>query len=571
MRQDNSQLQAEYSALCARVAELEAALAKQQSLQHAAQDLAERVKELRTLYAITGLESTRGITVPEYLMELAAIVPAGLQYAHDTCVRVILRGQRYTTPNYRDTEWQLSSPIEVYGDEMGTLTLGYLSAHPASDYGPFLAEERSLLAEIARRVGYFVERKEADDAQRQLAAIVEFTENAIYSRTLDGTILSWNTAAERIFGYSAREMIGQRTAKLLSPAQVAEEESLIERLAAGYRIGQFDAKFRRKDGQQIEVNLVISPIRDHSGQIVGASTIASDITERRRVEAILHDSEDRFRTTFEQAAVGIAHVSLKGRFLRVNRRLCDILGYTTAELMALSFQQITHPDDLDADISNVQKVLADEIQNYRMEKRYMRKDGRLVWVNLTVALAREADGQPKYFISVIEEITERKLMEEALQRSEARYRGLFENSPISLWEQDFSAVKQRLDALRERGIGDFRTYFGNHPELVAELVALVKNLTFNQASLDLYGVASKDELAGDLDRLVPPEAHHLFIDELVWLAEGRTAFTWEGVNRRRSGETFAVRLHWTAEPGHEETLARVLVAVEDISANQRSI
>ena len=169
-------------------------------------------------------------------------------------------------------------------------------------------------------MGRFVERKEADDAQRQLAAIVEFTENAIFSRTMDGFIVSWNAAAERIFGYGAQEMIGQHASRFLTPAQVAEEASLVERLAMGYRVGQFEAKRQRKDGQQIDVTLVISPIRNRSGQIVGASTIASDVTERRRVEAILHDSEDRFRATFEQAAVGIAHVGLDGRFLRVNRK-----------------------------------------------------------------------------------------------------------------------------------------------------------------------------------------------------------------------------------------------------------
>ena len=185
----------------------------------------------------------------------------------------------------------------------------------------------------------------------------------------------------------------------------------------GYRVGQFEAKRRRKDGQQIDVTLVISPIRNHAGQIVGVSTIASDITERKRVEAILHESEDRFRATFEQAAVGIAHVGLDGRFLRVNRKLCDILGYTPAELMGISFQEITAPADLDADLDNVRKMLANAITTYGMEKRYIRKDGSLIWANLTVSLTRDANGQPKYFISVVEEISHRKRTEEALQHS----------------------------------------------------------------------------------------------------------------------------------------------------------
>jgi PAS domain S-box-containing protein len=570
MEQSSSQLTNECAALRARVAELEATLAERRSAQQSLHDLGERVKELRTLYAISRFESTPGITLDEYLMELVAILPGGWQYADDACVRVTFRGQSYATPNYQDSDWQQRSPIEVHDEPAGTMTVGYLSPHPVADSGPFLVEERNLLDEIAKRVGRFVERIEADEARRQLAAIVEFTENAIYSRTLDGLILTWNAAAELIFGYSAHEMVGRHTSKFMTAAQVAEEASLVGRLTMGYRVGQFEARRQRKDGREIDVALVVSPIRNRSGQIVGVSTIASDITARKRVEAILHESEDRFRATFEQAAVGIAHVGLDGRFLRVNRKLCEILHYAPAELMGITFQEITAPAYLDADLENVRKMLTKELATYCMEKRYVRKDGSLIWANLTVSLAREANGEPKYFISVVEEITQRKDTEEALRRSEARYRDLFENSPISLWEQDFSAVKQRLDTLRAAGVTDFRAYLQERPGLVAELIALVKNVTFNRASLALYGASSPEELMGALDRFVPPEAHQLFVDELVWIAEGRKFFSWEGMNCRHSGETFDVRLHWSAAPSHEETLDRVLVSIEEISASKRS-
>ncbi len=241
MTSRNAQQVIEYAALRARVAELEAALAEQQSAQRSLHDLAERVKELSTLYALSRFESTPGVTLTNYLMELVAILPAGWQYPEDTCVSVSFRGQSYATPNYQATPWQLRSAITVYGRPAGTLTVGYLSPHPPDAgheaYGPFLAEERSLIEEIARRVGRFVERTQADEAQRHLAAIVEFTENAIFSRTLDGMVLTWNSAAEQIFGYTAREMIGQQISRLLTPTQLAEEASVIGRLAMGYRVG----------------------------------------------------------------------------------------------------------------------------------------------------------------------------------------------------------------------------------------------------------------------------------------------------------------------------------------------
>ncbi|MGB8053924.1 MAG: PAS domain S-box protein [Azonexus sp.] len=128
----------------------------------------------------------------------------------------------------------------------------------------------------------------------------------------------------------------------------------------------------------------------------------------------LRESEERFRATFEQAAVGIAHVAPDGHWTRVNQRLCDILGYTTDELLQRTFQDITHPDDLEADRDFERQMLAREISHYAMEKRYFRKDGSVVWTDLTVSLVWDAAGVPKYFIWVIEDISQRKAIQDEL-------------------------------------------------------------------------------------------------------------------------------------------------------------
>lgn len=148
-----------------------------------------------------------------------------------------------------------------------------------------------------------------------------------------------------------------------------------------------------------------------------------------KLRRALSSSEGRFEATFEQAAVGIALVALDGRFLRVNHRLSTIVGYAPEELMARTFHDITHPDDLDADLAYVRRVLAGEIDTFTMEKRYFRKDGSIVWVNLTVSLARKASGAPDYFIAVIENISDRKL-------AERRFRQLFEQAPVALATSD---------------------------------------------------------------------------------------------------------------------------------------
>jgi len=132
------------------------------------------------------------------------------------------------------------------------------------------------------------------------------------------------------------------------------------------------------------------------------------VTERQRTYAQLQESEARFQATFEQAAVGISIISLQGHWLRVNRKLCAILGYSEDELMTLTFQDITYPDDLEADLHNVKRTLAGEIAGYAMEKRYIRKDGRVIWINLHVSLVRRPDNTPDYFIAVVEDIQSRK-------------------------------------------------------------------------------------------------------------------------------------------------------------------
>ncbi|AFZ12130.1 multi-sensor signal transduction histidine kinase [Crinalium epipsammum PCC 9333] len=134
----------------------------------------------------------------------------------------------------------------------------------------------------------------------------------------------------------------------------------------------------------------------------------------------LNESEQRFRATFNQAAVGIAHLGLNGQWLMVNQKLCEIVGYTQEELLQLTFQDITYSEDLDTDLEYVRQVLADQIQTYSMEKRYICKKGSVIWINLTVSLVRELTGEPKYFIAVIEDINQRKLSEVALNRSSQR-------------------------------------------------------------------------------------------------------------------------------------------------------
>src|SRR5688500_7271031 len=140
----------------------------------------------------------------------------------------------------------------------------------------------------------------------------------------------------------------------------------------------------------------------------------------------LRESEERFRRTFELAGSGLAHIGMDRRFIRVNRRLCEILGYPELELLKLRGKDISHPEDSDVINQQRPRLYAGEIDEVRLEKRYLRKDGSVVWVQFTMVVERDAEGQPKYEIAVYDDITARREAEEGLRQSEERFRRTFE-------------------------------------------------------------------------------------------------------------------------------------------------
>ncbi|OHE77647.1 MAG: hypothetical protein A3G75_09125, partial [Verrucomicrobia bacterium RIFCSPLOWO2_12_FULL_64_8] len=281
---------------------------------------------------------------------------------------------------------------------------------------------------VAGLIGTIVdisERKQAEAARAQLAAIVENSNDAIFSRTLDGTILSWNAGAEKMLGYTAAEAIGKSATFTLPPGRQPNMARNNEKVLRGETIAPHESNRMTKDGRVIDVLTSHSPIRDHAGKIVGASVILQDITALKQAQAAAKASEERFRATFDQAAVGIVHTSYEGKYLLVNQKFCDMLGYREYELVGRAAADFTHPDDRETSRQKRKLMWDGKLDGFTEEKRYLRKDGSVIWTNRTVSLARDATAKPLYFIRVIEDITERKEIEE-------RYRATFDNAPVGI-------------------------------------------------------------------------------------------------------------------------------------------
>ncbi|QIN84064.1 PAS domain S-box protein [Rubrobacter tropicus] len=254
-----------------------------------------------------------------------------------------------------------------------------------------------------------------EEMRRLLDRAVAASSNGIVitdPKVPDNPIVYVNPAFERISGYPADEVMG-RNCRFLQNGE--HDQPALDELRAALREERecrVVLRNYRKSGALFWNELYVSPVHDEKGRLTNFVGVQNDITDRRRIEEVLRESEERFRATFEHAAVGAAQISTEGRWLRVNRRLCEIVGYTEEELLEKTFGDITHPDDLGKDLEHARAMLRGERQVYSMEKRYVRKDGSPVWVNLTVSLVREASGEPRYFISVVEDISERKRVEE---------------------------------------------------------------------------------------------------------------------------------------------------------------
>ncbi|MEW6689096.1 MAG: PAS domain S-box protein [Pseudomonadota bacterium] len=236
---------------------------------------------------------------------------------------------------------------------------------------------------------------------------------------------------------SAADYVGKTRWELYADSLTPEQWAAHRRqLEAREEFRNLEFQRRSRDGRMRWVSISGRPIFDAGGRFRGYRGIGHDITERKLFEKALRASEERWRATFEQAAVGMALRGLDGRWLDANQKLCDILGYTREELLALTSVDLTPAAARDEAIFYNERMRRGEIASYSREKQYLRKDGTPVWVTLSVSAVNGPDGRPDHLISVIEDISQRKLAEEALRRSEARFRSLTELSSDWYWEQD---------------------------------------------------------------------------------------------------------------------------------------
>ena len=279
-----------------------------------------------------------------------------------------------------------------------------------------------VVSQIGTQLGRVLERTKAAAAMRereeQMRLVIETAHDGFIAMDGEGTITDWNSAAEAVFGWSRAEAVGRPLRETIIPERYREahQRAVARFLSSGepMAMGRREVQGLHRDGHELPIELSVWPVR--LGRTVQFNAFVHDVSERRRAEAAVRESKERFQAAFDNAPIGMVLVDLGGRILQANRAYREMLGYTEDALRALTVADLTHPDDVEASREFLRRAVARELTSHRVEKRYVHADGHPVWVALSVSEVKGPDGGIAHFIGQIQDISAQKEAEEKLTR-----------------------------------------------------------------------------------------------------------------------------------------------------------
>jgi len=312
------------------------------------------------------------------------------------------------------------------------------------------------------------------------------------------------------------------------------------------------------------------------------ATLTALLEKEKSKRKQMESERDQF---FNQSIDMISISGFDGYFKQLNKAWHTTLGWRIDELLGRPWLKFVHQDDRQKTIKIIERF-RDGKPIAGFENRYQCKNGRYRWISWNsfpsleeqeiFAIARDITEQKQTEEELarhrdhLEDLVKERTIElerasQAMQASEQRYRRIFEDSPVSLWEEDYSAFKAYIDRLKAEGVSDFRRYFETHAEAVDHVATLVKIVDINRATMELYGIDDKNQLLDNLGQVLTEASQEEFRDQVVVLAEGKTSFQTESTNLTMAGEIIHISLNLSIMPGFEETLSRVLVSITDIT------
>lgn len=403
------------------------------------------------------------------------------------------------------------------------------------------------------------ERKRAEEALRQYERAVEASKDAIVAVDQNYVYLVANKAfldyyhltRDEVVGHTAAEVLGEEFfEKVLQPN--------LDHCLKGDPV-HFETSRQYPEIGERFFQVSYYPLKGKHEEVIGAVAIISDITERKRREERL----GLLSSAAEQSRDGLAVADTKGYVLFSNEAFASMHGLSPEELVGKHLSIFHTPEQMPAvDAANKQVL---EAGDFSGEIWHTRRDGSVFPSLMHSTCLRNEAGDPVGIVGTLRDITDLKQVEKALRENEARYRTLFEDSPISLFEVDLSDIKVFIDGLRDTGVNDFRTYFDSHPQDIAHCISMSNIIEVNKAILELFAAENKEELLRRVDEVFSAEAHDAFKEALVAFAEGKMIFENEQIAQTFKGDRIHIVMRLSIAPGFEDTWSKVFVSIVDVT------
>ncbi len=304
------------------------------------------------------------------------------------------------------------------------------------------------------------------ETQKYARLLIDSSLDMICASDREGFMTEFNSAAQKTFGYKAEEVLGKHVGMLYADPE--ERQKITEKHL--YKDGVFsgEVKNRKKSGEIFSAYLSASVLRNDKGDVIGAMGVSRDITELKKNEERIKQSEERYRAIYRQAFVGIALVDFEGKFLQVNQKLVEMFGYSEEEILKKNFLDITFKEDRDRGAREREQLVKGKLANYSTEKRYVAKDGSIIHTDLLVSLVRDVEGRPQYTVAVYEDITDRKEAELKILKQTSQLNAIINSSTHHILTID---KNYKLTSINKNQMEWIKTYYSIEPKLGMSMVS----------------------------------------------------------------------------------------------------
>ncbi|QJB58365.1 PAS domain S-box protein [Pseudodesulfovibrio sp. zrk46] len=423
-------------------------------------------------------------------------------------------------------------------------------------------------------------RKALQQTERHLNFLADNTSDCLFRlRTTDGRYDYISSAMESITGYKPQEFYeNPNLFKNIAPASwLPTLEMWWQEMLEGNTRYEYTSPLYHKDGSLKWISQRITLVQDDYGTPAAVEGIITDVTQQRVTEDALRESESRYRLIVETLDDVIWTADNDLQYTYVSPAVEKLTGFTPEEYMTMDLADTMKPESMTIIKEMIARRTDAEAQSdggndytNRFEAEAICKDGFTIWTETLTRRLYGPDDEKLGYLGITRDITPRREAALAIQKNEDRYRTLFEDSPISLWEEDLTRLKVYFDDLRASGVTDFRQYFYDNPEALGKCATLVDVVSVNKATLDLLRARDQEELLGNLDKVLTESSMAAFTEEMILLASGGCEYCGEITHRTLEGDVIWVVVNFSVPPEYQDSLSRVIVSLIDVTPRKRA-